>query len=85
MVTSIITNQINKMLRKDSQFIEMLLNQIALYIVFNIINPCFLLHQTLTINVQKSLLRQAVEVLLNNMSYFLIYIGFSLTFFTKPQ
>ena len=61
----------------------MLLSQIIVYIIFNISNPCFLIYQTVTINVSKSSTRIGVETLLNNMSYFSIYIGFSLTFLTN--
>lgn len=77
------TNQLNQMniKRKDSQFIKMLLNQIILCILLNLFNPCFLFYQAFTINIKKSFLRLEIELLLNNLSYYFIYIGFSLTFF----
>ena len=59
-VSSITTNQLNEMkkkLKKDFQFLKMLLNQIGLYIVFNIFNPCFLVYQAITVNDQKSVVR----------------------------
>jgi hypothetical protein len=77
------SSQVNRTTRKDTHLLKMLFNQILVYIIFNTFNPCFLLYQTLTINVSKSPLKLEVEVMLNNMSYFLIYIGFSLTFFTN--
>jgi hypothetical protein len=86
LATSTTTNQSNQMniaSRKDSQFIKLLFNQIALYIIFNIFYPCCLFYQTITMNIQKSLIRLQVETLFSNMSYYLIYIGFSLTFFTN--
>ncbi|CAF1182141.1 unnamed protein product [Adineta steineri] len=67
--------------RKDLQFSRMLLNQICIWIILNLINPCYLLYRTLTDNIIKSPLRLTIELLINNMSYFLIYLGFSLTFF----
>lgn len=83
--TTLMTNQSNQMnmriLRKDSQFIKMLLNQIILYVLLNLFNPCFLLYQSITINFPKSSVHVEIESLLSNLSYFLIYIGFSLTFF----
>jgi len=80
-ITTTQSTQTIRALKKDSQFMKMLLSQIILYIIFNVFNPCFLLYQALTINAQKSPILQQVEVLLNNISYFLVYIGFSLTFF----
>jgi hypothetical protein len=73
-------NQMNNISKKDMQLIKILLNQIILFIIFNIINPCFLLYRTFTINNNKSILRQTVESFLSNMSYIFVYAGFSLTF-----
>ncbi|CAF2634396.1 unnamed protein product [Rotaria sp. Silwood2] len=69
------------MSRKDLQFSKMLLNQICLWIILNIPNPCYLLYQTITINDTKSSLRLSVESFISNMTYFFIYLEFSLTFF----
>ncbi|CAF2473148.1 unnamed protein product [Rotaria sp. Silwood2] len=69
------------MSRKDLQFSKMLFNQICLWIILNILNPCYLLYQTITINDTKSSLRLTVELFVSNISYFFIYLEFSLTFF----
>ncbi|CAF3890411.1 unnamed protein product [Rotaria sp. Silwood1] len=66
---------------KDLQYAKMLFNQILLWIILNIINPCSLLYQTITINETKSSLRVTVEASINNMSYMFIHLEFALTFF----
>ncbi|CAF0852442.1 unnamed protein product [Rotaria sordida] len=73
--------QYTRMSRKDLQFSKMLFNQICLWIILNIPNPCYLLYQTITINDTKSPLRLTVESFISNMSYLFIYLEFSLTFF----
>ncbi|CAF1042696.1 unnamed protein product [Rotaria sordida] len=75
------SGQFAGMSRKDLQFSKMLFNQICLWIILNIPNPCYLLYQTITINDTKSPLRLTVESFISNMSYLLIYLEFSLTFF----
>ena len=73
--------QPNRISRKDLQFSKMLINQIFLWLILNMMNPCYLLYHTMTINVMKSPLRVVIELFINNMTYFLIDLGFSLTFF----
>ncbi|CAF3526131.1 unnamed protein product [Rotaria sp. Silwood1] len=75
------TEQLTRLSRRDLHFSKMLLYQICLWIILNIPNPCYLLYQTITIYDTKSLLRLTIESFISNMSYFLIYIEFSLTFF----
>ncbi|CAF1173159.1 unnamed protein product [Rotaria sp. Silwood1] len=66
---------------KDLQYSKMLFSQILLWTILNIINPCFLLYQTITINETKSSFRVTIEAFINNMSYMFIHLEFSLTFF----
>jgi hypothetical protein len=73
--------QNTEMLKKDLQISKMLFNQICVFIILNLMNPCYLLYQTITTNMIKSPLRLTVELFINNMTYILIYLGFSLTFF----
>ncbi len=73
--------QHNGISRKDLQFSKMLFNQIFLWVILNLPNPCYLLYRTITTNVIKSPLRLVIELFINNMTYFLIYLGFALTFF----
>ncbi|CAF3557662.1 unnamed protein product [Rotaria sp. Silwood1] len=73
--------QFNRISKKDLQLSKMLFNQICLWIILNMLNPCYLLYRTMTINDTKSSVRLAVELFINNMSYSSIYLEFSLTFF----
>ncbi|CAF2653856.1 unnamed protein product [Rotaria sp. Silwood2] len=66
---------------KDLQYSKMLFSQILLWTILNIINPCVLLYQTMTINKTKSSFRVTIETFINNMSYMFIHLEFSLTFF----
>lgn len=68
--------------QKDVQLSKMLLNQIILWIVLNIPNPCYLLYLSITLNNQKSAFRMTLDTFIKNMSYLLIYLEFGLTFFT---
>ncbi|CAF1321066.1 unnamed protein product [Adineta steineri] len=72
--------RVSRVSKKDTQLYRMLANQILLFIVLNIFNPCYLLYQASTIYTLKSPLRRAVELFINNASYILIYLGFALTF-----
>ncbi|CAF4036896.1 unnamed protein product [Rotaria sp. Silwood2] len=74
-------SQFPVMSRKDLLISKMLFNQICLWIILNMFNPCYLLYRTITIYDNKSSLRLTVELFLNNMSYYFIYLEFSLTFF----
>ncbi|CAF0796000.1 unnamed protein product [Adineta steineri] len=69
-----------KMSKKDVQLHRMLANQIILFIILNLPNPCYLVYRSLTITLVKSPFRKATETFLSNMTYVLIYLGFSLTF-----
>lgn len=69
------------MSKKDLQFSKMLFNQICLWLLLNILNPCYLFYRTITINNHKSVLRLTIESFINNISYLFIYFEFSLTFF----
>ncbi|CAF3969567.1 unnamed protein product, partial [Adineta steineri] len=69
-----------KMSKKDVQLHRMLANQIILFIILNLPNPCYLIYSSVTINVAKSTFRKATETFVSNMTYVLIYFGFSLTF-----
>ena len=77
----VVVGQVNQISRKDLQLSKMLGNQISVWIILNIVNPCYLLYRTITINAMKSPLRLTVELFINNMTYFLVYLGFALTFF----
>jgi hypothetical protein len=70
----------NRMSRKDMQLQKMLGNQILLFIILNIPNPCYLIYRLFTAQTSKSPLRLVIEVFIENMTYVLIYLGFSLTF-----
>jgi len=70
----------NRMSRKDMQLQKMLGNQILLFIILNIPNPCYLIYRVFTADTLKSPLRLTIEVFIENMTYVLIYLGFSLTF-----
>ncbi|CAF1027923.1 unnamed protein product [Adineta steineri] len=69
-----------KMSKKDIQLHRMLANQICLFIVLNMPNPCYLVYRSFTITLVKSPFRRATETFLSNMTYALIHLGFSLTF-----
>jgi hypothetical protein len=69
-----------KMSRKDAQLQKMLANQIGVFVILNILNPAFLLYQAFTAHNVKSPLLSAVNTFISNMTYVLIYLGFSLTF-----
>ncbi|CAF1033204.1 unnamed protein product [Adineta steineri] len=69
-----------KMSKKDVQLHRMLANQIILFIILNLPNPVYLIYSSVTINVAKSPFRKATETFVSNMTYVLIYFGFSLTF-----
>jgi hypothetical protein len=58
----------------------MLANQIILFILLNMPNPIFLLYSSSTRTFSKSALHRAIDAFVSNMTYFLIYLGFSLTF-----
>ncbi|CAF0842613.1 unnamed protein product [Rotaria sordida] len=58
--------QYTRMSRKDLQFSKMLFNQICLWIILNIPNPCYLLYRIITINDTKASLRLTVELMYKN-------------------
>jgi hypothetical protein len=66
--------------KKDAQLHKMLANQIIIFLILNIFNPCALVYRSLTLYTVKSPLRLTVELFINNMTYVLIYLGFALTF-----
>ncbi|CAF1322189.1 unnamed protein product [Adineta ricciae] len=70
----------HQMSRKDAQLYKMLANQVIIFIIFNFPNPCFLLYQSLTMYIVKSKLHATIDLFVSNMTYALIYLGFSLTF-----
>ncbi|CAF0716357.1 unnamed protein product [Adineta steineri] len=70
----------SKTSKKDAQLHKMLANQVFIFIIFNMPNPCYLVYKALTVNTSKSLLRSTTEDFGGNMTYALIYLGFSLTF-----
>ncbi|CAF0744709.1 unnamed protein product [Adineta steineri] len=69
-----------KMSKKDVQFHRMLANQICLFVILNLPNPCYLIYRSSTLYAVKSPLRRTVESFVGNMTYVPIYLGFSLTF-----
>jgi hypothetical protein len=71
--------RIVRMSRKDAQLHKMLANQIILFLILNIFNPCDLIYHSLTFYTIKSSLRRTVELFINNITYMLVYLGFSLT------
>ncbi|UJR24504.1 hypothetical protein I4U23_005879 [Adineta vaga] len=73
-------NQRTKISKKDLQLHRMLANQIVLFIILNMPNPIFLVYRSITLQDAKSSLRRAGESFASNMTYVLIYLGFSLTF-----
>ncbi|CAF1459182.1 unnamed protein product [Adineta steineri] len=70
----------SKTSKKDVQLHKMLANQILVFIILNMPNPCFLVYRAITVNTSKSVLRSTTEEFAGNMTYALIYLGFSLTF-----
>jgi hypothetical protein len=72
--------QANRMSKKDMQLHKMLANQICLFVILNIANPCYLIYRSFTMNTLKSPLRRTIELFINNMTYVLVYLGFALTF-----
>ncbi|CAF0716332.1 unnamed protein product [Adineta steineri] len=70
----------SKTSRKDAQLHKMLANQILVFIILNMPNPCFLVYKAFTLNTSKSVLRSTIEEFAGNMTYGLIHLGFSLTF-----
>ncbi|UJR24503.1 hypothetical protein I4U23_005878 [Adineta vaga] len=73
-------NQRTKISKKDLQLHRMLANQIILFIILNMPNPIYLVYYSITLQDVKSSLRRAGESFASNMTYVLIYLGFSLTF-----
>ena len=69
-----------KMSRKDAQLQKMLANQIVAFVILNLLNPCFLLYQSFTVDTVKSPLLSTVDTFISNMTYVLVYLGFALTF-----
>ena len=69
-----------KMSKKDLQLHRMLANQIVLFVILNLPNPIYLVYSSFTLNMSKSAVQNAAESLGSNMTYFLVYLGFSLTF-----
>jgi hypothetical protein len=72
--------QANKMSKKDVQLHRMLANQIFLFLILNIPNPCYLVYHAFTMYTVKSPFRLTVELFVNNMTYVPLYLGFALTF-----
>ncbi|CAF0835042.1 unnamed protein product [Adineta steineri] len=70
----------SKTSKKDAQLHKMLANQILVFVILNMPNPCYLVYRAITINTSKSVLRSTSEDFAGNMTYALIYLGFSLTF-----
>lgn len=66
--------------KKDIQLYRMLAHQIGIFIILNILNPCYLLYRSFTINIFKSSVQRTIESFISNMTYALVYLGFSLTF-----
>ncbi|CAF4496818.1 unnamed protein product [Rotaria sp. Silwood2] len=81
LVNGVRSAEFTGMSSKDIQYTKMLFSQILIWTIFNMINPCVLLYQTMTINETKSSLRLTIEAFINNMSYMFIHLEFSLTFF----
>jgi hypothetical protein len=71
---------VRKVSRKDAQLHKMLANQIAVFVILNILNPAFLLYQAFTAHTVKSPLLTTVNTFISNMTYVLVYLGFALTF-----
>ncbi|CAF1179654.1 unnamed protein product [Adineta steineri] len=70
----------SKTSKKDAQLHKMLANQILVFMILNMPNPCFLVYKALTVNTSKSLLHTTTEDFAGNMTYALIHLRFSLTF-----
>ncbi|CAF0745842.1 unnamed protein product [Adineta steineri] len=66
--------------KKDAQLHKMLANQILVFIILNMPNPCFLVYRAFTVNTSKTLLRSTTEDFAGNMTYALMDLEFSLTF-----
>ncbi|CAF0763579.1 unnamed protein product [Adineta steineri] len=66
--------------KKDAQLHKMLANQILVFIIFNMPNPCYLIYKAFTLNTSKSVLRSTIEEFAGNMTYSLTDFEFSLTF-----
>ncbi|CAF1337685.1 unnamed protein product [Adineta ricciae] len=73
-------NQRGRISKKDVQLHRMLANQIVLYLILNLPNPCFLVYYSFALNMSKSAVQIAAESWASNMTYLLVYLGFSLTF-----
>ncbi|CAF1354088.1 unnamed protein product [Adineta ricciae] len=69
-----------RMSKKDIQLHRMLANQIVLFIILNMPNPIYLIYSSFTVNMSKSALQNTAETFISNMTYVLIYFGFSLAF-----
>ncbi|CAF1186004.1 unnamed protein product [Adineta ricciae] len=74
------TSHGNRLTRRDMQLYRMLINQIILFTILNIPNPCYLIYNSFTIEDVEQPVRQTVTVFVSNMTYVLIYFGFALTF-----
>jgi len=70
----------NRISRKDNQLYRMLASQIFLFVILNLLNPCYLIYQSFTMYTDKSTLRTSAESFVSNMTYILIYLSFGLTF-----
>ncbi|CAF0830158.1 unnamed protein product [Adineta ricciae] len=74
------TSHGNRLTRRDMQLYRMLINQIILFIILNIPNPCYLIYSSFTIEDIEQPVRRTVKEFVSNMTYVLIYLGFALTF-----
>ncbi|CAF1134540.1 unnamed protein product [Adineta ricciae] len=72
-------NRRGRISKKDVQLHRMLANQIVLYLILNLPNPCFLIYRSMTLQVVRSSFCRATEIFVSNMTYLLVYLGFSLT------
>ncbi|CAF1654258.1 unnamed protein product [Adineta ricciae] len=76
----IVGGQRSRISKKDLQLHRMLANQIILFLILNLPNPCFLVYHSITLQLARSSFRHATEIFMGNMTYLFVYLGFSLTF-----
>lgn len=75
------SNRRIRLTKKEIQLCKIIINQALLFIILNIMNPCYLLYQAFTMHMTKSPLRQLIELSFYNTTYVFILLESALTFF----
>lgn len=75
------TFRMMRLSKKEIQLCRVVINEAFLFLIFNIISPCYLLYRAFTMHVIKSPLRRLIELSFYNILYVFILLELALTFF----